>query len=425
MGSRRERRAVRYDGRVDPLSAVFFILTAASLPPALDALGRWRRASALRPARDAGRRPHRLLVLIPARAEGARMVPLCRDLVREAAAVDVRLDLLVVLDGPDPAAEEALSAESIPFLVKKVPGPSKGKALAFATESLLRSQPDLLTSADFVMVFDADMRLDEGFFSSLAVPEGTVAFQLPVRPAGVPAPGPARVEALSLAVATRVEDLAKDAEGLGVRLRGKAMGFSPRGWREGPAAAHRTTAEDSEATLRLLGRGLGIRALPSPFAFDEASGDARAMARPRARWLGGHLKLLAVGGADLARLAVRSPRAAFVLAADLWLRPRALVLFLLLLAALGSDATLVVLAVTGRAEGGAALLPALLASVVSKAGLVFEGLFHLAARARIGYPPEVPPVKPADLIAFLGLWTRAVASALRAPGAWHRARPEG
>jgi hypothetical protein len=408
---------------VDSLSAVLYLLAAASVPPALDAIGRWRRASGLRPGSDAGRRPRRLFVLIPARAEGARMLPLCRDLVREAAAAGTRLDLLVVLDGADPVAEAALAAEAVPFLVKSPPGPSKGRALAWVTESLLGSQPDLLTAVDFVMVFDADMRLDEGFFSKLAVPEGSEAFQLPVRPAGVPAAGPARVEALSLAVATRVEDLARDAEELPVRLRGKAMGFSPRAWREGPAAAHRTTTEDSEATLRLLGRGLRIRALPSPFAFDEASGDVRAMKRPRARWLGGHLKLLAVGLADLARLAAKSPWAAFVLAADLWLRPRALFLSFLLLVALGADATLVVLSLRGGAGG--ALLAAFLASVVAKAGLVCEGLFHLAARARIGFPPEVPPVKPADLVAFLGLWAGAAGRALRAPGAWHRARPEG
>ena len=420
----RDEPGVRYDGRVDPPAELFYVLAAALLLPAFDAFGRWRRAAAYRPGRVAGRRLRRVLVLIPARAEGSRMLPLCSDLKREAREAEVRLDLLVVLDGEDPAAEAALAVDEVPCLVKAPAGPSKGTALAFATESLLASRPELLTAADVVMVFDADMRLEEGFFSGLLIPEGTEAFQLPVRPAGVPAPGPARVEAFSLAVATRVEDLARDAEALPVRLRGKAMGFSPRAWLEGPAAAHRTTAEDSEATLRLLSEGVRIRALPSPFAFDEAGGTAGAMARPRARWFGGHLKLLAVGAPHLTRLAVLSPRAAFVLAADLWLRPRALVLFLLLLVALGADATLVVLSLTGRAAGGRALLPALLASVVSKAGLVFEGLAGLAARGVLGYPAEIPPIAPGDVVAYLVLWMRALGRAVRAPGVWHRARPE-
>ncbi len=352
------------------------------------------------------------------------MLPLCRDLVREARASDARLDLLVVLDGADPAAEAALSLEGVPFLAKTPAGPSKGKALAFATKSLLGSSPELLAAPDFVMVFDADMRLPEGFFSDLLIPAGTAAFQLPVRPSGVPAPGPARVEAFSVAVATRVEDLARDAEALPVRLRGKAMGFSPQAWLEGPAAAHRTTAEDSEATLRLLARGVRIRALPSPFAFDEPGGGSGAMSRPRARWLGGHLKLLLAGASDLGRLAASSPRAAFILAADLWLRPRALVLSFLVLVALCADARLAILSLAGRAPDGAALLPALLASLLSKAGLVFEGLGVLAARTVLGYPSEVPPVAPGDLVRYLVVWLRAVGRTIRAPGTWHRARPE-
>jgi hypothetical protein len=402
-------------------AGLFFFLAAASVPPALDALGRWGRAGSGRPRPPAGRPPRRVLALVPARAEGDRMLPLCRDLSREAAAAGIRVDRLVVLDGGDAAAEAALAAEDVPYLVKRPAGPSKGKALAVATDRILATEPELLTAADCVMVFDADMRLEEGFFGKLLLPEGTESFQLPVRPAGIPAPGPARVEAFSLAAATRVEDLARDAEGLPVRLRGKAMGFSPRAWRDGPAAAHRTTAEDSEATLRLLGRGVRIRALPAPVAFDEASGDPGAMARSRSRWLGGHLKLLAVGAPDLFRIALDSPRAAFVLAADLWLRPRAFVLAGLVLVAAVSDAALVGLALR-RLSGP--LLPALLASVVSKAAVVFEALAGFAARDALGSPPEVPDVALSDLAAYLRMWLRAAVGALRAPGAWHRARPE-
>jgi hypothetical protein len=348
------------------------------------------------------------------------MLPLCRDIAREAEAAGIRADLLVILDGGDPAAEDALVAEAVPFAVKSPPGPSKGKALAFAAEWLTRTQPELLLAAEYVMVFDADMRLQEGFFSKLAVPEGTDAFQLPVRPSGVPSEGPARVEALSLAVATRVDDLVRDAEGLPVRLRGKAMAFTPRAFRQGPAAAHRTTAEDSEATLRLLSLGFRIRALDGPLSFDEKPGGADAMARPRARWIAGHVKLALIGAWNLLRIAVRSPRGAFVLAADLWIRPRALVLCFLLVVAVGSDAALVVLALRG--DAGALLAP-LLASVLSKSGLVLEGLFHIAAREKLGYPSEIPPVKPGDLASYLVVWLKALGHAILSPGAWHRARP--
>ncbi len=405
------------------MSGLFWAGAAAAVPPLLDAAGRRGRAARLRPRVPEGRRPQRVLVLIPARAEGTRVLPLCRDVLREAGDAGVRADLLVILDGPDPASEAALWAEGVPFLVKTPAGPSKGKALAFATERLLSTQPDLLTAAQYVMVFDADMRLEEGFFSRLVVPGDADAFQLPVRPAGTPPAGPARVEALSLALATRVEDLARDAEELPVRLRGKAMGLSPRAFRDGPAAVHRTTVEDSEATLRLLSLGRRIRALPAPFAFDEAPGDPGALARPRARWLAGHAKLLFAGLPDLLRLAIGRPRGAFVLAADLWLRPRAFVLAFLLLLAAASDAALLLLSLRGGPVRTEILLPPLLGSLVSKAGLVLEGLVVLAGRARLGYPPEVPPVGPGDLAASLLVWLRAAGRAIVSPGAWHRARP--
>ena len=187
--------------------------------------------------------------MIPSRAEGARVGDLPGDVRREislkveeagaaggAERATPRLDVLVVLDGPDPDAEARLTRDGVHYLSKKSPGPSKGHALAFLAEQL----GPRLDDYSYILVFDADMRLPEGFFRDLRVPEGTEAFQLPVRPAGVPAPGAPRVEALSLAEA-RLDDRVRDAEGLPVRLRGKAMGFSPRAFRLGPAAATRTT----------------------------------------------------------------------------------------------------------------------------------------------------------------------------------------
>jgi hypothetical protein len=347
------------------------------------------------------------------------MLPLCRDLRREADAAGVGVDVCVVLDGGDAAAAGALGAEGLVPLVKTPAGPAKGAALAFATVTL--DSAGRIGAADFVLVFDADMRLADGFFRDLAVPEGCDAFQLPVRAAGAPAPGAPRVEALSLAAAL-VDDLSRDEAGLPVRLRGKAMGFSPRAWRLGPAAALRTTAEDSEATLALAAAGLRVRALPAPYAFDEPAADAAAMAASRARWLGGQTKLLLTGLTKLVAIAARSPRGAFVLAADVFLRPRAFVWLLLAAAALFADAALVVLAVTSRVSSPAFTLAALL-SVGAKSALVAEAMTLGAVRNRTGTPPEVPPVAFADLRAALGVWLRAAAAALKAPSHWHRARP--
>jgi hypothetical protein len=423
---------------VDILTTGTAFLAAWAAVPALDAFLRWRRLTAPQGGGGAAARrpppPGKLLAVIPSRAEGARVGDLASDLKREsereeksslkveeagaargAERATPRLDVLVVLDGPDPDAEARLTRDGVHYLSKKSPGPSKGHALAFLAEQL----GPRLDDYSYILVFDADMRLPEGFFRDLRVPEGAEAFQLPVRPAGVPAPGAPRVEALSLAEA-RLDDSARDAAGLPVRLRGKAMGFSPRAFRLGPARATRTMAEDSEATLALLARGIVVRALDGPFAFDEPSAGAGAMGRSRARWFGGHMKLLFWGFGDLVRSFVRRPVGAFVLAADLWLRPRIFLLGTLAFLAGASDVLMVVFS----ADGAWGALPSLLLlSLLGKSSLLFEWLSVVALRQRIGYPAECPSVSLADLADSLFMWIGAVARGVFSPSKWHRARP--
>jgi hypothetical protein len=154
------------------------------------------------------------------------------------------------------------------------------------------------------------------------------------------------------------------------------------------------------------------------------------MSASRARWLGGHMKLLFTGLGDLLWIAAKSPKGAFVLACDLWLRPRAFVLLALAVLIAVSDAALLVLSSNGawsgvaRAPGPIALLACLLLlSFEGKLALVFEWLSIAALRRGLGYPPEVPAVSFADLGASLSMWTRAAGRALLAPSRWHRARP--
>ena len=411
---------------MDTTTVLCGLLALAAALPALDATLRLRRLTRGRGAPERGVCPARLLVLVPARAEGARVGDIASDVQREARAAGegTTVDLRVLLDGPDPEAAARLERDGVLYLSKKFPGPAKGHALAFLAEHMGFE----LDAFDFVLVFDADMRLPEGFFRDLAVPVGTEVFQLPVRPAGIPAPGAPRVEALSLAQAAE-DDLARDAEGLPVRLRGKAMGFSPRAFRVGPAASTRTTVEDSEATLALLARGVTVSALNGPFAFDEPSAEAGAMARSRSRWFGGQLKLLATGFGDLAKGFARKPFGTFVLAADLWLRPRVLMLLALVLLAIGADIAMVVFSSSGAWGAAASARPAalllflLLLSLEAKMTLVFEWLSLAALRRRIGYPEEVPSVSLSDVGASLRMWIGAVFGGATAPSRWHRARP--
>jgi Glycosyl transferase family group 2 len=404
---------------VDTTTVLCGLLALAAALPALDATLRLQRLTRRRGAPKWGARPSRLLVLVPARAEGARVGDIAADVQKEArvAGEGTTVDVRVLLDGPDPEAVARLERDGVLYLSKKSPGPFKGHALAFVAEQLDKD----LDSYEFILVFDADMRLPEGFFRDLRVPEGAEVFQLPVRPAGVPGPGAPRVEALSLAQAAK-DDLARDVEGLPVRLRGKAMGFSPRAFRAGPAAATRTTVEDSEATLLLLAAGTRIRALEGPIAFDEPSAEAGAMARSRSRWFGGQLKLLFTGFVDLLRIAAKGPKGAFVLACDLWLRPRLFVLLALAVLAIGSDVVMVVFSSSG-ARPIALLALLLLLSFEAKTTLVLEWFSLVALRRRLGYPSETPPVSSSDVMASLAMWIGAVFGGATAPSHWHRARP--
>ena len=144
------------------------------------------------------------------------------------------------------------------------------------------------------------------------------------------------------------------------------------------------------------------------------------MAAPRARWLAGHVKLMFTGAGDLGKILLKSPRAAGVLAADLFLRPRALVLLMLVLVAIGADGALLRFASKGRTSE---LAPLLLSSLIAKLGLIFEMLYYIAARRVLGYPREIPPVSFSDLLSFVLVWFRALGRAIFAPGTWHRARP--
>lgn len=384
------------------------VAAAFSAATAVDAMGRHARLLGFRgPLPELPRRLERVLAIVPARAEGEAVVAAARDLLRErAAASRSRMDVVVVLDGGDAVAARALEGTGAELLVKTEPGPNKGAALAFAARALEAR----LDSYDVVLVFDADSRLPEGFLDALRVPSGAEAFQLPVRHEP-PEDGAARVAAYSSARAL-CDDLARDARGLPVRLRGKAMGFTPRAFREGPARAWHTNVEDSEATLLLLARGYTIRALPEPAASERDAGDP---SRSRARWLLGHVRLLATGARDIGRVFRRSPWGAVVLGLDLWLRPRTLVLSWVLALAATSTA---LLALSG--PNPPALL--LLVFTLSVVTILLEAHAHVLARRLLA--DTLPRLTPRDLLAAFALWMRAAARGLLAPGRWHRARPE-
>ena len=187
------------------------------------------------------------------------------------------------------------------------------------------------------------------------------------------------------------------------------------------------------------GRGGRVRRDSDARAFAQQRGavaDSGGMARSRARWFGGQLKLFFVGFGELLRLAARNPKGAFVLACDLWLRPRILLLGTLAILAVVSDGVMLLFSSngTGTAAAGASGSPAsgasvlllfllLLLSFEAKATLVCEWLSLAALRRRIGYPAEVPPVSFSDVLSSCSMWIGAALRGAAAPSRWHRARP--
>lgn len=315
--------------------------------------------------------------------------------------------------------ESALLSEGVDVLVKEPAGPHKGAVLAWTVACLDETRPGFLEAHDFVLVFDADMRIPPGWLGAMRVPVSAEAFQAPVRSAAAPAPGAARAEALSLAVALRVDDPGRDAAGLPVRLRGKAMGFTPAAFRRGPGAGALTTAEDSEATLLLLAAGIRVRVLAGPDAWEDPAASTSALAASRARWLGGHLALLARRPGLLLGLLVGRPRAALSLLLDLYLRPRALVWAFLALLALTASSLSVALLARGAPV---ALWP--LAAAISGGTLALEALHLRRARRILGFSPQLPAVGPADLFAMARVWAAAARDGIARPLTWHRARPD-
>ena len=263
---------------------------------------------------------------------------------------------------------------------------------------------------DFILVFDADMRLPEGFFRDL---------RRAGRHRGLPAAGPARGRSRIRRAArrgtlprpgARATTSRGTPKGLPVRLRGKAMGFSPRAFRLGPAAATRTTVEDSEATLAAPRAGIRVRALEAARRVRRARSAAAAMARSRARWFGGQLKLLFNGvrrSPRASRREVRRGRSSLHAISGSG-RDCSSCLALAFLAVV-SDVAMLLFSSSGAwraardvgaASGAIAAARSprswspLLLSLEAKTALIFEWLSLAAVRRRIGYPPEVPAVTP-------------------------------
>jgi len=256
--------------------------------------------------------PESWLVLVPARAEGAAVEPTLRSVA--TAAAGARVETVLLLDGPDPAAQEVAVALGVTILVKEPAGPTKGAALAWAVQAL----GERLDRVDAVLVLDVGSRLPAGFFAQFAWPRGADAAQTLLRGEGG---GVGKAAALSESAAQLWQDRGREALGWAVRLRGTGTVYRPAALRS-VAGRLVTAIEDTEATLLLASHGgtlaLGPADLSVTDVKPEAFGDA---ARQRSRWLAGQIALLLRRPGTLLRLVARRPLEGLAFAAELASRP--------------------------------------------------------------------------------------------------------
>ncbi|MCX7895871.1 MAG: glycosyltransferase family 2 protein, partial [Thermoanaerobaculum sp.] len=261
------------------------LLAILPLPWVLDALFRWVWSrAARRPTRETEGVPLQSVVaLVPSRSEGEHVRPTLESLIRAQGSLQLRIFL--VLDGPDPAAEEVARELGVAVLVKEQPGPAKGAALRFAAEQLRET----IQAADAVLVLDVGSRVTPEFFSHLRWPPGVAAMQAPLRGEGS---GPGEAAGLSERLAQDVWDRGKQNLGWAVKLRGTGTLFRPQVFLA--LTPHLTTqVEDTEASLLLSAQGLRtILAPEAAVVTDEKPGSTAEASRQRARWLMGQLALL-------------------------------------------------------------------------------------------------------------------------------------
>lgn len=285
--------------------------------------------------------------------------------------------------------------------------PGKGLALKWWFESLVQDG----VHADGVVVFDADSRLEPGCLAALraGLARGAAAAQARVVPLlGQGASPTLKLAAWSEEVEQEVYDRLRTRLDWPVRLRGTGMALS---WSAASQTLSKlsTAVEDAELSLMLAARGGEVISVPEARVGDPKPANGGAASRQRARWLQGQRALLSSKGRLILGLLLRGPAGWSLLSAIL-AKPRSFVL-----PVKGGLALLLVLLLGRNALVGWGALAAVTLVGIDVAGLALS-LVRLPSRwmylgALLGLP------------AFIWMWCRSAALALRSPEPWLRARP--
>jgi cellulose synthase/poly-beta-1,6-N-acetylglucosamine synthase-like glycosyltransferase len=264
-------------------------------------------------------------VVVPARSEGEAVKPTLASI--DAAAEGHHVTTVLLLDGPDQEAAEAVRQTAAIPIVKMPPGPSKGVALRW----LVESHRDLFDNVDAVLILDVGSRLVSGFFDHMVLPLGTQATQAWLR--GTHG-GVGDAASLSESAAQRWQDRGRQVLGWAAQLRGTGVVYTPSALRS-VAPRLRTAVEDTEATLLLAADGASI-VLGSEGAIveDVKPTTIEDAARQRSRWLLGQIAIFVRQPGAICRLLARKPAEGIAFVSALLSRPLSLTALLRLTFAL-------------------------------------------------------------------------------------------
>ncbi|MEK7278014.1 MAG: glycosyltransferase [Chloroflexota bacterium] len=355
--------------------------------------------------------PLPLAIVIPARNEAAVIGGTIECLRRHMESGDV---IVVIDDGSNDGTGEIAERGGAKVVRRSDPLPCSrsergrtgvGAGKSSALKFLLQSASTELDHYAAVVILDADTKVDAGFLACIRsrFAAGAQAVQGFIVPVGDRRSAFGALSACSALLEQKIDDRLRAALGWPVRLRGTGMAFRPDVFRAA-APQLRTHVEDVELSIVLALRGVRVVFAPEAIIFDPAPENTALAANQRARWLRGQWDVWRLYWREILALSLRGPWA-WSLLGSLLFKPKSLI----------AAANMFLLGIS-LAFPQLRVFSALLAL-----SLFADAAYFLLGLALV----EMPGRRLRRLFsapAYLALWLRSVAVALRSSQVWLRAR---
>jgi cellulose synthase/poly-beta-1,6-N-acetylglucosamine synthase-like glycosyltransferase len=238
-------------------------------------------------------------------------------------ALGVGDELFVIADNcSDDTAKIANEAGANVYIRTRKTSSSKGKALAW----FLNRHKDLLQPFDFLLVLDADSKIDSDFLKIVKanIPDRGGAFQCFISPLYEKQSPVGILAALSYFLDQCVSDKIRTALRWPVRFRGTGMLIPPEILIETRDQLE-TMVEDIALSLLLTAKGVHIGRIDEAIVYDLVPDTPTGASRQRARWFQGQWSAIWQYRKEIAYTLTKGPRG-WSLLASLFFKPRWLIL---------------------------------------------------------------------------------------------------